>query len=206
MAIIVTWQSRVTLDTISNSFYVCRAMLFSTQCQTASMPGSLAIANWYVECYKIAFAILNHIVLIKVSFWRNLFLASMIEMIIQNCSCQPIFAGIGEHQPFQLFQSNFFQVKSTLPMSPDSKKLCSQQYCFKCMIIICWRWSSCSVSHQCCVSTVDHSAAVGWSMINDQFITLAIDNVWMVQLIFFLGGVNSCTDDLSRSVSLIHQS
>ena len=87
-------------------------------------------------------------------------------MIIQNCSCQPIFAGIGEHHPFQLFRSTFFQVKSTLPMSPDSKKLCSQQYCFKCMIIICWRWSSCSVSHQCCVSTVDHSAAVGWSMIN----------------------------------------
>ena len=204
MAIILTWQSRVTLDTISNSFDVCRAMLFSTQCQTASMPGSLDIANWYVECYKIAFAILNHIVLMKVSLWRNLFLASMIEMIIQNCSCQPIFAGIGEHKPFQLFQSTFFQVKSTLPMSPDSKKLCFQQYCFKCMIIICWRRSSCSVSHQCCVTTQLVTQLL-W-MINDQFITLAIDNVWMVQLIFFLGGVNSCTDDLSRSVSLLHQS
>ena len=126
-------------------------MPFSTQCQTASMPGSLAIANWYVECYKIAFAILNHIVLIKVSFWRNLFLASMIEMIIQNCSCQPIFAGIGEHHPFK--SGTHLCLASTLPMSPDSKKLCSQQHCFKCMIIICWRRSSCSVSHQWCVTT-----------------------------------------------------
>ena len=202
MAIILIWQSRKTLDTISNSFYVCRAMLFSTQCQTASMPGSLAIANWYVECYKIAFAIL--MCWLKSLSDAIFFSPAWSRWLYRTAAASP--SSLGSVSISLSSFSNPLSFKSTLPMSPDSKKLCSQQHCFKCMIIICWRWSSCSVSHQCCVSTVDHSAAVGWSMINDQFITLAIDNVWMVQLIFFLGGVNSCTDDLSRNVSLLHQS
>ena len=118
---------------------VYRAMPFSTPCQTAFTPGGVShFHNKFHNYFHKDF----HNMPGSVSHFHNYFdqmfhnmpgslfpfsqqadsaaanfdlfsLSSMIEMIIKNCSCQPIFAGIGEQRassPFSLLKSSWKMV------------------------------------------------------------------------------------------------